>query len=334
MDRSRSNQRRTTGRPQPVHRKTKAADRRRNTRRTVKRRMHLTIEDPKRFAIALGILCILLLLGCVLLISKDGKEPEESGVQTVMPDTGDGLGNQIPAASGQITQPDGIRNQLMGFFGSLIISNSENYPHDPIIPEEEMLQQIVKPDYKYCVVLDASHGGEDAGYTYEDVMENPIMLDIVMELRSAIQTLDPAIEVILTRESDTYMDYSERVKIANEAQAHLFITIHCDMYSEDTSVSGISCQYWNEEEMTERDQRSKDAAEKLAADLSGALGLTNYGAWNAVMEVLYETEMPSVALQYGYLSNENDRWMLQDEALRAQGVDALAQSIVEIVNSY
>lgn len=321
-------------RQQPGSRGPAVQPRRQPPRRPPKRRVKWKLENPRRLATVLGILVILLIVICVIAIGGSDEEPKGPGVQTITPEGENAMGTQVPEASGRITGKEGIRNQLMGFFGSVILSNTENYPHDPENPEEELIEETVKPDYKYCVVLDASHGGEDLGNTYGEVYESPLMLDIVQEVRAAIQNMDPTIEVILTRESDTYMELADRARIANEAEADLFITVHCDIYTEDPSVSGISCQYWDSEETTERGQRSKEAAEKISADLAAALNLTDYGAWSEVMEVLYESEMPALALQFGYISCDTDRMILQDPSQRKPGVEALAASIVEIVNSY
>ena len=84
------------------------------------------------------------------------------------------------------------------------------------------------------VVIDAGHGGKDPGNLgtgrYK-VTEKDVTLDVANKLASYIEENMPDIEVILTRKDDSFPKLNTRVKIANEASADLFISIHCDAFS-------------------------------------------------------------------------------------------------------
>lgn len=84
------------------------------------------------------------------------------------------------------------------------------------------------------VVIDAGHGGKDPGNLgtgrYK-VSEKDITLDVANKLAGYIEKNMPDVEVILTRKGDSFPKLNTRVKIANDAAADLFISIHCDAYS-------------------------------------------------------------------------------------------------------
>ena len=86
---------------------------------------------------------------------------------------------------------------------------------------------------KLIVVLDAGHGGKDPGnlgtgrYTQT---EKDVTLDVTLQLGSYIEEHLPEVKVLYTRKDDSFPALRERVRIANEAQADLFISIHCDAF--------------------------------------------------------------------------------------------------------
>ena len=83
------------------------------------------------------------------------------------------------------------------------------------------------------LVLDAGHGGKDPGNLGTgrySATEKDITLDVTLQLGAYIEENLPEVKVIYTRKDDSFPALRDRVRIANEAQADLFVSIHCDAF--------------------------------------------------------------------------------------------------------
>lgn len=95
------------------------------------------------------------------------------------------------------------------------------------------------------VVIDAGHGGKDPGTHGKYAEEKDIALAIALKTGEYIEKYLPDVEVIYTRKTDIFIELHKRAKIANDAQADLFISIHCNgnnssqPYGTETYVMGL-----------------------------------------------------------------------------------------------
>ncbi len=87
------------------------------------------------------------------------------------------------------------------------------------------------------VVIDAGHGGKDPGAHGKYAKEKDIVLAVALKLGNYIEKYMPEIEVIYTRKKDVFVPLSERAKIANKADANLFISIHAN-YISNPKITG------------------------------------------------------------------------------------------------
>ncbi len=88
------------------------------------------------------------------------------------------------------------------------------------------------------VVIDAGHGGKDPGNLGTGrfkTTEKDITLDVSKMVGKYISEAHPEVEVIYTRSDDSYPSLNDRVQIANESQADLFISIHCDAFTKPSA---------------------------------------------------------------------------------------------------
>ena len=218
------------------------------------------------------------------------------------------------------------------------------------------------------IVIDAGHGGKDPGTAAG--REKKIALDIALKLGKKIQSKYQDIEVIYTRDKDVFIPLNERANIANRNQADLFISIHCNAspspsaYGTETYVMGLHKSEANLE-LAKRENnvilleddykksykgfnpnsplahimlanyqsaymaQSMDFASKVESQFVKH-GLRSRGVKQAGFLVIWETTMPSVLIETGYLSNANDAKNLGSE----EGRENIASSIYEAFHSY
>ncbi|AOW10427.1 N-acetylmuramoyl-L-alanine amidase family protein [Flavobacterium gilvum] len=89
-------------------------------------------------------------------------------------------------------------------------------------------------DFK--VTLDAGHGDHDFGAVYSGRIEKNIALAIVLKVGKILEA-QPKFDVIYTRKTDVFVDLVERANIANRANSHIFVSIHCNA-NRNTAADG------------------------------------------------------------------------------------------------
>jgi N-acetylmuramoyl-L-alanine amidase len=98
---------------------------------------------------------------------------------------------------------------------------------------------------KFKVVLDAGHGGKDPGATKNGCIEKQIALDVVLKIGKILEKYSD-FEIKYTRSTDVFIPLKDRAKIANDFEADLFVSVHCNSsvspkpYGAMTLVMGLS----------------------------------------------------------------------------------------------
>jgi len=88
------------------------------------------------------------------------------------------------------------------------------------------------------IVIDPGHGGRDGGCSGTNSSEKKIALKIGLKLGKKIKNTFPYIEVIFTRKTDVFIPLHRRAEIANENEADLFISIHCNYIVNAAKIRG------------------------------------------------------------------------------------------------
>ena len=83
-----------------------------------------------------------------------------------------------------------------------------------------------KSQKDFTVVVDAGHGGKDAGAVDNNTREKDINLGVALQLQKLIKEKLKEGKVVMTRDDDTYLTLQERADVANKAKGDLFISIH------------------------------------------------------------------------------------------------------------
>lgn len=171
------------------------------------------------------------------------------------------------------------------------------------------------------IVIDAGHGGYDAGAVEGSRYEKNDNLRIALAVGERLAKC--GINVIYTRTTDEFIPLLERSRISNNTNADLFASFHRNSVT-NPSANGVETLVY-----TNASNQSLRAAENLQQGLVNVGVQSNRGVKRANLSVLRETNAPSLLLELGFLSNEQDN-VLFDSRLNAYA-DAIARSLAQSV---
>jgi N-acetylmuramoyl-L-alanine amidase len=218
------------------------------------------------------------------------------------------------------------------------------------------------------IVIDAGHGGHDTGTVGpHGLMEKDLCLDVALRLGNIIEQKLPSAEVVYTRKDDTFVPLEDRTRIANEAKADLFISIHANS-SPDPGARGIETYYLNFatsddamavaarenatsqqsvhdlQDVLQKIARNDKIAEsrELAGDIQNSLSQRlafistrekDRGVKKAPFVVLIGADMPSVLSEISFVSNPFDERLLKKTDQRQRIADGLYRGIASYLDS-
>ena len=184
---------------------------------------------------------------------------------------------------------------------------------------------IVKLDKQYTVIIDAGHGGEDAGAPgVNGETEKEIALMIAQKVK-AINN-NPNINIVLTRESDQQLTVMDRTNMANDINANLFVSIHMDNAA-DQNTTGATCYVPAKKNIYIKE--STVLAKNILAATSSLFTSSKLNTTKARgIWVIESVKMPAVLMECGFISNANDVATVKTKT------DALAGKILEGVEVY
>lgn len=183
------------------------------------------------------------------------------------------------------------------------------------------------------VMIDAGHGGDDAGAVgyNEDgsiaAREKDFNLDVAIKIRDILK--EKNVEVKMIRETDTYVDFQQVGSIANDANTTLFVSIHTNSAVAE-SANGIETWAYLEDNATSLNGLTgKRLAQIIQDKLIKNTKAVNRGVKNGKsLAVIKSTSMPAVLVEMGFISNEEERNKLLEEEYRQKIADAVAEGIL------
>ncbi len=215
----------------------------------------------------------------------------------------------------------------------------------------------------HTIVIDPGHGGENKGALgFNGVYEKVITLEVAQFMKEQLERNTDA-KVILTRESDVTVPLERRIRIANEAQADLFISIHCNS-SFSRSPSGIETYVLSDKALDEESSKlsrrmvkpsglyasasdgaaaavvkemlqyaahgdAKSLAISLQSFLIKRTGAVSRGVKELPAVVLRGAEMPGVVVEMGFVSNPVEAERLSTENYQKKVAYAMVLGIIE-----
>ncbi|MDP1631977.1 MAG: N-acetylmuramoyl-L-alanine amidase [Caulobacter sp.] len=209
------------------------------------------------------------------------------------------------------------------------------------------------------IVIDAGHGGKDPGAAGVANHEKDLTLAAAKALRSRLERTG-RYRVVMTRSSDAYIPLDTRVKIARDADADLFISLHADS-GPTTLTRGASVYTLSERgesrattvlrkddwlmpaslpgadrtvgeiilDLTQRSTRNRSAvfAELLLDHIADETTLLSRSHRDGNLAVLLAPDVPAVLLEMGFVNNIEDERLMADPSARAKLMDAVGDAV-------
>ncbi|RRJ66249.1 AMIN domain-containing protein [Paenibacillus oralis] len=176
-------------------------------------------------------------------------------------------------------------------------------------------------DGKPIVVIDAGHGGTQPGATsITKRQEKDFTLAVALKVQALLEQ-ETEFDFVMTRDSDVTLSLQDRVKIANDIGADVFVSIHGNSIDPPANPSGSETYYTREE--------SIPLANVMHSHLVQATGLADRKVRYSSLHVTRETTMPAVLLEVGYLSNKNDESLMYTEELQQRVAEGIVAGIKE-----
>ena len=188
-------------------------------------------------------------------------------------------------------------------------------------------QAFVVPEH-IIICLDAGHGGDDPGAVNGERQEKDDNLRMALAVRDKLESYGfENLTVMLTREDDTALELQQRVEIANDAKATLFISIHRN------SGGGQGIETWiSAEKLRPETQLATYIQEGLAAiPMVKDRGVKSGTASNPLASyyVVGNTKMPACLVELGFIDNVED--LVLFEAAFDSYAAAIADGILQMV---
>lgn len=203
---------------------------------------------------------------------------------------------------------------------------SEPVGTDEAVPVEQILDELV-------ICIDAGHGGEDGGAVNQEEtrFEKDDNLNLAMATRDAFLAY-PNVRVIMTRETDEFVELQERCDIANDADADFFISLH-----RNSALSGSGVEIWINNNDNTWDKLMAEYIMDWLYDVgiserrgikSGFRNSSSNSESNNYYVNRY-TNMPSCLIEMGFMTSAQDNTNF--DVHQAEYADAIAGAVIELL---
>ncbi len=238
---------------------------------------------------------------------------------------------------------------------------------DAVVPAEAAAppKPAAPADLRPVVVIDPGHGGIDNGTQASGESEKSLVLGFGLALRDRLEKAGKY-RVVMTRTDDTFIPLAERVRIARNQSAALFVSIHADalprgegdaqgatIYTLSDRASDAEAERLAEAEnkadaiggvnlteeptdvadilidLAQRETRtfSNRFARLLMGEMKNTVRMHKRPLKSAGFKVLKAPDVPSVLIELGYVSNKGDLEHLVSDSWRSRTVGSMAQAI-------
>lgn len=240
--------------------------------------------------------------------------------------------------------------------------------------DSDLIKRLKEDQEKWRIdriVIDPGHGGKDPGTIgSRGTYEKDVVLGVAKKLKKLLEkNLD--VEVLMTRDDDTFLSLKERTQFANKNQGKLFISIHAN-WNRNSKVNGAATYFLGlakSEESLEIAQRensvikyedgnshfdditeeqiilatmaqnsynkeSQDFAAMIQEEIHKQTGLRNRGIKQAGFYVMIGASMPNVLVETGFMSNKKEEKLLKKSSFQGKIAQAIYKSIKSFKEKY
>ena len=167
------------------------------------------------------------------------------------------------------------------------------------------------------VVIDAGHGGYDrGGIPGQRASEKDMTLDVARRLKTILQA--NGYRVVMTRDSDVFVPLGTRTAIANSNRNAIFVSVHFNSATR-RSASGIETYFYNRESLS--------LASAIHHYVAGGAPSENRGVRRRGYFVLRRTNMPSVLVECGFLTNPTEAGYVSNASYRQKLAEEIAAGV-------
>jgi N-acetylmuramoyl-L-alanine amidase len=200
----------------------------------------------------------------------------------------------------------------------------------------------------FRIVIDPGHGGNDLGAVRDSFVESKIVLQIAKLLKSEIENLNVH-DVYLTREKDEPLSLKDRVSKANEIGADLFVSLHANTSSQPLwsgmefyfnansrhvaepaplkpTNNEVVAQIQKDFKLYEKTEKSLELSKvvQILAESTEQKSIIK----RAPFYVIENTEMPSILIELGFISNRREAQKLTEAAYQKELAKLIAKALL------
>ena len=183
----------------------------------------------------------------------------------------------------------------------------------------------IEDRFEKIVVLDPGHGEQDLGFVNDSLVEKDLCMDISERVKDYFDETD--IKVITTRTMNTNPDIEARVKLANDLNADMLISIHANMSPNTPQNNGIRTFY--NQSFFIPEFSSTDFAYIIEDEVTKTTKATQLGLCKSEesIQIVREATVPVALLEIGYFSNKKELELLKTQEYRGKIAEGICNAI-------
>lgn len=203
----------------------------------------------------------------------------------------------------------------------------------------KIFRQQLNSSHSPVIYIDPGHGGDDPGASFYGVRERDLNLNVSSILKNELEAR--GYTVVLSRNTNVFIELEDRAKEANRLGADIFISVHHNSMGGGGTARGIETfihhrissgfgQETNRNNFEMNDIRIKESlllADYIHNDLIRSTGMNNRGVKGNNYSVLRNTDIPAVLLELGFMDNRTESSIIKQVTYQTKASKAIADGI-------